>query len=145
MSYSVLAVSDYREAVPVPWPEQDASVFPPAVRELALRLAGDAGVPVESLGIEGEPGEVRRLASAISNHLRQEFGYTLEQVAPPAGVDPLEYFLTTIRGGHCEYFASAMTAMLQSLGVPARVITGYAAAEFNDISRVFVAGQRCGV
>jgi len=141
MSYSVLAVSDYREAVPVPWPEQDASVFPPAVRELALRLAGEAGVPVESLGIEGEPGEVRRLASAISNHLRQEFGYTLEQVAPPAGVDPLEYFLTTIRGGHCEYFASAMTAMLQSLGVPARVITGYAAAEFNDISGHLVVRQ----
>jgi transglutaminase-like putative cysteine protease len=72
-------------------------------------------------------------ATAIENHLRNPrlFHYTLD---PPLPSDvatrtpntwPVVYFLTTSHAGYCQYFASAMGAMLRSLGVPARLVNGY--------------------
>jgi hypothetical protein len=53
-----------------------------------------------------------------------------EQVAPPpAGRDVVDYFLFEGKRGYCEYFASAMVVMARSLGIPARVATGYAPGE----------------
>jgi transglutaminase-like putative cysteine protease len=66
-------------------------------------------------------------ASAIENHLRnpQLFHYTLDPSLPTDGSWPLVYFLTRSHAGYCQYFASAMGAMLRSLGIPARLINGY--------------------
>jgi len=67
-------------------------------------------------------------AVAIEDHLRDPafFQYTLD---PPADrtpkVWPLVFFLTTSHRGYCQYFASAMGAMLRSLGIPTRLVTGY--------------------
>ncbi len=72
-------------------------------------------------------------AQALERYLRTEFGYTLEapDVVPP---DPLADFLFRRRKGHCEYFASAMAVMLRSLGIPARVVTGFQSGAYNPIS-----------
>jgi len=51
----------------------------------------------------------------IERYLRTEFGYTL-QLPSREVADPLAYFLFTRRKGHCEYFASALTVMLRTLG-----------------------------
>jgi hypothetical protein len=37
----------------------------------------------------------------------------------------VEHFLFTLREGYSEYFGSAMTVLLRSVGVPARLATGY--------------------
>ena len=52
--------------------------------------------------------------------------------APPEGRDPVEYFLYDIRQGYCDYYATSMALMLRSLGVPARVVSGYAEGFYND-------------
>jgi hypothetical protein len=44
--------------------------------------------------------------------------------------------------GHCEYFASALTLMLRSQGVPARMVIGYRPREFNDVGNYYVVRQR---
>ena len=66
-------------------------------------------------------------ASAIENHLRnpQLFRYTLTPSLPTDGSWPLVYFLTSSHAGYCQYFASAMGAMLRSVGIPARLVNGY--------------------
>lgn len=74
----------------------------------------------------------RQLAMAIRDHLQRNYTYTTEVIAPPEGVDPIDYFLTQNKQGHCEYFASAMTALCQSVGLPARVVSGYLSTEFNE-------------
>ncbi len=78
------------------------------------------------------PAEDGRVARAIEAHLRREFKYTLQMLAAPEGQDPIAWFLTTSKQGHCEYFASAMVAMCRSVGIPARLITGYVAAETSN-------------
>ena len=43
----------------------------------------------------------------------------------PDGADAVEDFLFTQQKGFCLHFASAMTVMLRSVGVPARLAVGY--------------------
>jgi protein-glutamine gamma-glutamyltransferase len=76
-------------------------------------------------------------AVALESYLRTRFGYTLNL---PRGVghDPLANFLFDRKQGHCEYFASAMTVMLRSLRIPARLVTGFRTGEFNDLTRQYV-------
>jgi transglutaminase-like putative cysteine protease len=45
-------------------------------------------------------------------------------VTPP-GRDAIDYFLFDVQRGYFDYHASAMAVMLRTLGVPARVATGY--------------------
>jgi transglutaminase-like putative cysteine protease len=76
-------------------------------------------------------------AAAIETYLRTHYGYTLDlSGTPPA--DPLAYFLFQKRAGHCEYFASAMTVMVRSLGIPARYINGFLPGEYNDVDGEYV-------
>lgn len=39
--------------------------------------------------------------------------------------------------GHCEYFATAMVILLRSIGIPARLVTGYAAGDYNPLTGYF--------
>lgn len=66
-------------------------------------------------------------ATAIEAHLRNPsfFTYTLKPPDTPPSEWPIVYFLTTSHRGYCQYFASAMGAMLRSLGIPTRLINGY--------------------
>jgi transglutaminase-like putative cysteine protease len=73
------------------------------------------------------------MAGEIERRLRREYSYTLE--LPTSAVqDPLADFLFERRKGHCEYFASAMTVMLRTLGVPSRIATGFQSGIYNPIS-----------
>ena len=63
-------------------------------------------------------------AKAIEEYL-SSFPYTLIVDPPPFDADGVDHFLFTLRQGYSEYFASAMTVMLRSVGIPARLATGY--------------------
>lgn len=76
----------------------------------------------------------RRDATRIRDYLQQNYAYSLEMVAPKEGQDPIEMFLFDTRRGHCEYFASAMVAMCQSAQIPARLVLGYVANDFNPFT-----------
>ncbi|UYV12627.1 MAG: DUF3488 and transglutaminase-like domain-containing protein [Phycisphaera sp.] len=100
------------------------------IRELTAGL-------IEANGLSGErvprsATEIAGATRAIREHL-QGFEYTLDILR--ARGDPIEWFLFNEEAGqrgHCEYFASAMAAMCRSVGINARVVTGYVAVEYND-------------
>lgn len=75
-----------------------------------------------------------QIAQNIESYLRQNFQYTLDltDVARISNRDPIAAFLTDFKKGHCEYFAGAMTLMLQSLGIEARLVTGFRCDEYNS-------------
>ena len=76
-------------------------------------------------------------AATLELYFRTRFGYTLDMTKPP-GADPLAYFLFVRRAGHCEYFASAMTVMLRTLGIPARYINGFLPGEYNEVGNDYI-------
>ena len=76
----------------------------------------------------------RRVSGAIMDWLEENCLYTtdLRDFVQIAGEDPIESFLTRYRFGHCEYFASALTAMCRSVGIESRLVTGYVAIEYDE-------------
>lgn len=76
-------------------------------------------------------------AVAMEIYLRSKYGYTLD-LKGKLGDDPLAHFLFETRAGHCEYFASSMTIMLRTLGIPAREVNGFLPGEYNDLAGDYV-------
>lgn len=76
---------------------------------------------------------------AIETELRSNFGYSLEMKAQ--GQNPLSDFLFNVREGHCEYFSTAMTVMVRSLGIPARVVNGFLPGEYNQAAGAYTVRQ----
>lgn len=97
------------------------------VREETVRILTERGIDAERT--PRDPSEIANVTRAIREHL-QGFTYTLDIMR--AQGDPIEWFLFDAQEGHCEYFASAMAAMCRSVGINARVVTGYVAIEYND-------------
>jgi protein-glutamine gamma-glutamyltransferase len=84
------------------------------------------------------------IAGNIESYLRTQFSYTLDltDATRKPGEDPLVQFLYETKRGHCEYFAGAMVLMCQSLGMDARMVTGFRAEEFNAMMGRYVVRQR---
>ncbi len=102
--------------------------FSSRVSDLARSLTANAVTPYEK-------------AKAIESYLRT-LPYDDAIAAPPAGVDPLEYFLFDIQRGYCDYYATAMAMMLRVVGVPARTASGYAEGIFDEESQSYFITQR---
>jgi transglutaminase-like putative cysteine protease len=80
-------------------------------------------------------------ARALEDYLRSHYAYSLELRGTPNSRDPLAMFLFDVRRGHCEYFASAMAVMLRQIGIPARLINGFRAGEYNSIGGNWIVRQ----
>ncbi|ONH37248.1 DUF3488 and transglutaminase-like domain-containing protein [Protofrankia sp. BMG5.30] len=84
----------------------------PRIHNLARQLTRTASGPYQQ-------------AVAIQNYLQSgAFTYDLDG-APTTQAGALADFLFTRKRGYCEQFASAMTVLLRSLGIPARVAIGF--------------------
>lgn len=108
----------------------------PAVSKLAWEIMREAG-------IEPDPdlrpiSDDRGALSVIETHLRTQYSYSLDSQAVPRGEDATKWFLFTRQAGHCEYFASSLALMSRSVGIPARVITGYIASDFNTVTGQYI-------
>ncbi len=112
-----LGVEDLRQS-PTEYPEwvqqyylQLPKTMPQRVTDLAKQLTANAPTPYDK-------------AIAIQEYLRQ-LPYDPKIKLPTTGnYDAVDYFLF-IQKGYCDYFGTVMTIMLRSVGVPARLATGY--------------------
>ena len=68
-----------------------------------------------------------RVAKQFSEYLGAHCQYDAGAPAAPDGVDPVYYFLTESHRGYCMHYASAVTLMLRTVGIPARYVSGFAA------------------
>jgi len=100
----------------------------PGLRELAAQLVSD--IP---------PFDRERQARTLEMYLRDltKFRYSLKGVERDPNLDPVEDFLTKHPVGHCEYFASALTLMLRSVKIPARMAIGFKGGEWNDAGKYY--------
>ena len=65
---------------------------------------------------------------AIERHLQDEYIYS-ERV--PRADLPLDNFLFEEKRGYCQQFSGAMALMLRMVGIPARVVAGFAPGSYN--------------
>ena len=94
------------------------------VRELAKNLTTGLESPYEK-------------AVALRDHLRNNYKYVLYAQKVPEGKEPVDYFLFTLKEGHCEYYASVLAVLARSVGLPARVAVGFSPGNYNTMTGLF--------
>ncbi len=84
--------------------------------------------------IKSRDGDAERIR-AIETHLLTQGRYTdIPPASDPADPrSPVEQFLLGDMAGHCEYFASAMVVLAREVGIPARLVNGFAGGQENRI------------
>ena len=113
--------------------------YPDEIRETYLQLPPRLDPRVKKLADEVTAGLKNDYdkAANIERYLKTRYAYTLDLTGSP-GDNPLAHFLFVRRAGHCEYFASAMTMMLRSIGIPARYVAGFLPGEYNDVGGDYI-------
>ena len=89
--------------------------LPLRVRELGNELTAGAETPYDK-------------AKAVEGYLKT-LPYSLNIDPPPYNADGVDHFLFNQQRGYSEYFASAMTVLLRTQGIPTRMVTGYTVGE----------------
>jgi protein-glutamine gamma-glutamyltransferase len=78
---------------------------------------------------------------AIQQHLSQSYQYSLD-VETATIEHPLEDFLFVRKVGYCEHYATAMVILLRIVGIPARLVTGFLATEWNEFGGYYTVRQQ---
>lgn len=120
-------------------------------RELLQKLAQERrfGLTPDHLPTWPHPAEevpphAEVLARGLTAYLARsgEFTYTLDLRREEATLDPTLDFLWHVRQGHCERYASALTLMLRSQGIPARIVRGFRGGERHGVDSYVISQQR---
>ena len=93
-------------------------------RALAKKLTEDATNPYDAV--------IR-----LNEHLKNNYPYDLSIPPQQKNMDAVEYFLFEEQRGYCEQFSSSLAVMVRSLGIPARVATGYTSGEYNPFTGLY--------
>jgi transglutaminase-like putative cysteine protease len=83
--------------------------------------------------VEGHTETQFDTVMALTNYLQANFQYSQQLGHVPPGRDPVDWFLFDVKIGYCEQFATAETLMLRSLGIPARLATGYSTGDYDPV------------
>jgi len=94
-------------------------------RDLAVRLSAGSASTYDTI-------------LAIHEWLAVHVEYDLDAGVPPAGDDAVDHFLFESERGFCEQIATSTAIMLRSLGIPARVATGYVPSDRDEIAGVWI-------
>lgn len=100
--------------------------LPERVGELAQQITQPADTPYDQ-------------AVMLEQYLRQNIEYNLTPPPLPEGRDYVDFMLFDSQQDYCNGYASAMVVMARSLGIPARMVSGYAQGEYDrelDVFRV---------
>jgi transglutaminase-like putative cysteine protease len=98
------------------------------IAALAERITEGAGTPYDR-------------AVAVTDYLRRYITYSETVEDPPTGRDPLDWFLFDSRKGFCNYYATAEVILLRVLGIPARLVVGFAQGELEAPNQYLVRQQ----
>ena len=118
------AAQSYEDSVYTQLPE----TVPGRVGELAREIT------------EGYTGTYAQ-AKAIEQYLRETYAYAFAEsgaAGAPAGRDPVDWFLFESREGTCGQFSSAFVVLARSVGIPARVVSGWTIGQTDSLQTVYL-------
>lgn len=93
-------------------------------RDLARRLTAKTNDPYDAV-------------MKMNEYLKNNYPYDLSIPPQNKDMDAVEYFLFQQKRGYCEQFSSSLAVMARSLGIPARVATGYVSGEYNPFTGLY--------
>lgn len=97
----------------------ESSALSPILVSLAAEITQDASSSYEKI-------------TALEAWFDANIQYDLDSPLPPKGTDPLEFLLLQDKTGYCEQMATSLVLLARSLGIPARMATGFVTNEYED-------------
>jgi transglutaminase-like putative cysteine protease len=101
----------------------------PRVRQRTLELLAQSEKPIT------EPYEQ---ALYLAQALKQQYQILPEMPFLTQDEDLVEAFLFKYEGGYPDHFATTLTIMLRSIGIPARLAMGFSPGEFNPFTGFYI-------
>jgi transglutaminase-like putative cysteine protease len=123
-----------QDLLQLPPTESDGTDPLASLKQVAAEVIQQSGVsPTDRIG------RARALEEYFLNTDR--FVYSLRTQRANPSIDPVEDFIANNPTGHCEYFSSALTLMLRSQGIPARMVIGFKGGEWNSLGGYYQVRQ----
>ncbi len=89
-------------------------------------------------GAKPDDSNLRR-AQRLALAIQEGATYTLRPPTPPQGSEATDFFLFDgQKRGYCTHFASALTVLCRSQGIPARVVSGFAVKEYDGTGQALL-------
>lgn len=92
--------------------------------ELARELTADAATDYDRV-------------IAVRDHLLVTYPYDFYPPPQAPNTDAVDQFLFVDQRGVCEHYVSAMIVMLRSLGIPARLVSGFGSGTYNSFTNYY--------
>jgi protein-glutamine gamma-glutamyltransferase len=141
LTYSVVSDVPYRDRTRL---NRISKNYPKTIREIYLQVPAAIASPIrqktEALLAKAQrplPTPYEK-ALYLTQSLKQEYNLQSNIPALQPGQDLVETFLSDWQGGYPDHFASVLTVMLRSIGIPARLATGFGPGEFNPFTGMHV-------
>ena len=113
-----------------------------AIRERYLQLPpGSDRIGELARRVADPVSATHEKTTVVLAHLLSNYTYSLEADARRSD-HPIDEFLFTRKTGYCEHYATAMVLMLRSIGIPARLVTGFLGTEWNEFGSYYTVRQR---
>ncbi|MEB3355580.1 MAG: DUF3488 and DUF4129 domain-containing transglutaminase family protein [Synechococcales bacterium] len=141
LTYTVVSQVPYRDRTRL----REASIdYPEAVRRHYLQVPEAIAPRLQEttqaiLARSANPlTDPYEQALYLTQYLKQN--YTIQPDLPFLDPDDdlVESFLFDYAGGYPDHFSTALTLMLRSIGIPARLVAGFGAGEFNPFTGFYV-------
>lgn len=101
--------------------------LPEEYTKLPNHLQPDGVIAEFARDIAGQETSPYRQAQALKRYLKANYTYSTDVPDAPENQDFAAHFLFDQQSGYCTYFATAMTVLARSLGLPARYVEGFLA------------------
>jgi len=120
-------------------------LYPPEIVERYLQLPDMLPQRVVDLAwdIAGDGQTVYERARLLERYLRT-YPYSLEVGRLPEDRDVADYFLFDLREGYCDYYATAFVVMARTVGIPARLASGYVGGQYDYGAGGYLVHDRSG-
>ncbi len=110
------------------------------VRYLQLPAFGNARSRAQAARWWQQSGaDPQRFVNRVLGEFNAAFSYTLTPAR--LGADAVDQFLFDTQQGFCGHYAGALSFLLRSVGVPARVVAGYQGGEWNPYEQYLTVRQ----
>ncbi|NJR65611.1 MAG: DUF3488 domain-containing protein [Leptolyngbyaceae cyanobacterium CRU_2_3] len=141
LTYTVISAVPYRDRTL--W-RQSSTAYPPYIRDYYLQLPEKISPRIRQqteqlLATSPKPLTTpSETALYLAQALKQRYRVALDLPFFSEDEDLVEAFLFKYAGGYPDHFATALTVMLRSVGIPSRLVMGFGSGEFNPFTGYYV-------
>ncbi|MCM1983491.1 transglutaminase TgpA family protein [Lyngbya confervoides] len=141
LTYTIVSDVPYRDRTQM---RQAGENYPKAIRQKYLQVP-EAIAPILQDQAKGflarsdyQPSAPSEKALLLAQAMKQNFTLKPDLPALPAEKDLVQAFIEDYGGGYPDHFSTTLTLMLRSVGIPARLATGFAPGQFNPFTGLYL-------